>query len=161
MDQTIIDNINTAVGQNDSLYVVGDFSFRASRTVREYLERIHCQNVYLVKGNHDGPQIHTAGFKWIKDLHELHHNGERYVLCHYPMVSWNAQFHGSFHIYGHVHNNMPDIPGKRCLNVGVDVTGFHPIPLEEARRRMLEKSPKSPKEMLRSLESSPSGGYNV
>lgn len=27
------------------------------------------------------------------------------ILCHFPIAEWSGMTHGSWHIYGHIHNN--------------------------------------------------------
>ena len=52
MDAKIISSINETVGQNDILYVIGDFCFKGKKPI-EYRLRILCQDVHLILGNHD------------------------------------------------------------------------------------------------------------
>jgi calcineurin-like phosphoesterase family protein len=55
---------------------------------------------------------------------------------------WDGFFHDSIHLYGHVHNGggkpsyMEQFSqiGKRAVNVGVDIQGFHPVSIEEIIR---------------------------
>ena len=54
MDRRLIANINDRVSARDSLYILGDFSFRM--TVEEAYairKKIVCQHVHLIRGNHD------------------------------------------------------------------------------------------------------------
>lgn len=53
MDTTIIDTINGGVGRDDVLWQVGDFTFADYQAARKYRDRIICQNIYLIWGNHD------------------------------------------------------------------------------------------------------------
>lgn len=147
MDKVMLDNINAVVQPQDELYVLGDFSFRGGKPA-DYRQKIRCKRVYLVQGNHDDRQmVVRAGFEWIKDYFELRVADELWVLSHYPMWSWRNSWHGSFHLYGHVHNNSPDVPDRRCWNVGVDVNDFRPLSLEELRRKLLAKAPLAPSQM--------------
>lgn len=49
-------------------------------------------------------------------------------------MCWDCKFHGSIHLYGHIHNNendtklMENVPN--AYNVGVDTNNFKPILLD-------------------------------
>ena len=58
MDKFIIDNINRKMTRNDTLYIIGDFSYRSKTPPTEYLEAIKPKKV-LILGNHD---------EWFKKL---------------------------------------------------------------------------------------------
>jgi calcineurin-like phosphoesterase family protein len=51
---------------------------------------------------------------------------------HYPIEEWDGFFRGSYHLYGHVHNNDNGLRIiDRRYNVGVDVNDFEPKTLDE------------------------------
>ena len=52
MDQVILDRINETVGVDDTLYILGDFTFRGKDPI-EYRERIICKDIHVLIGNHD------------------------------------------------------------------------------------------------------------
>ena len=55
MNRKVIDAINECVAVDDRLYILGDFTYRLPLAEAVRLrERIECQNVTLVRGNHDG-----------------------------------------------------------------------------------------------------------
>ena len=53
MNDTIVNNINSVVGQDDILIHLGDWSFGGFDSIKEFRDRIICQNIYLAYGNHD------------------------------------------------------------------------------------------------------------
>lgn len=53
MNQTIVNNINSMVGENDILIHLGDFSFGGIESIWEFRKQIICKNIYLIFGNHD------------------------------------------------------------------------------------------------------------
>ena len=53
MNQTIIDNINSKVGEDDVLVHLGDWSFGGIENIWNLRKGIKCKNIYLVFGNHD------------------------------------------------------------------------------------------------------------
>lgn len=142
MDEKLIQNWNKKVHNDDTVYIVGDFIFRAPRkNVEEYLKALKGHK-HLILGNHDR--------SWLKKLQ----NPEQYldsiepmlyitdknhpvVLCHYPMMTWQSANRGGIMVYGHIHKNThtafwPLIArNSSMLNAGVDVNGFEPVSLEE------------------------------
>lgn len=146
MDSFLIESINQKMKKTDTLYIVGDFSFRSKRPVVEYLEAINPQKV-LILGNHDRD--------WLKKLSEAeirqHFLGIYPQYCtkknkielhfnHFPQLAWNRSHHfgGSFSICGHIHNARDTSDAARLFplvkgqfNAGVDVNGFSPVTFEE------------------------------
>ena len=53
MNDTIVNNINSIVGQDDILIHLGDWSFGGFESISEFYYRLTCQNIYLILGNHD------------------------------------------------------------------------------------------------------------
>ncbi len=146
MDEYIINNINKKMTRNDTLYIVGDFSYRSKTPPIEYLQAIKPKKV-LILGNHDS---------WVKKLTEdekkkyivggvydiltKKKNGIELHFCHYPMLDWNGShyFGSSFAICGHIHQRkegrlsaelFPFV--KNQFNAGVDINNFEPVTFEE------------------------------
>lgn len=40
-------------------------------------------------------------------------------MCHYPIMSWDRQRYGSWHLHGHSHGNLSESKGL-MLDVGID-----------------------------------------
>lgn len=133
MDQVILDNINEVVGQDDSLYILGDFCFKGQKPLN-YRLRIKCRNVHLIFGNHENKKkdyhldeltTDMNGFASLYDVQEIIHCNQRIYLSHYPHRSWPASHKGSWMLYGHVHSKLDheDRASTRLtLDVGVDNT---------------------------------------
>jgi calcineurin-like phosphoesterase family protein len=66
--------------------------------------------------------------------------GQDVWLNHYPMRSWNRAFHGSWHVYGHVHGRLAaqdEAEGHTLTkDVGVDACGYRPWSFAELREYM-------------------------
>jgi calcineurin-like phosphoesterase family protein len=66
--------------------------------------------------------------------------GQDIWLSHYPQRSWNKRFHGSWHLYGHVHGRLTaeDNADLSLLtkDVGVDACEYRPWSFEELRAYM-------------------------
>lgn len=141
-DKTIIDNWNKTVSKDDLVYILGDVAFKGVSNIVDILHRLNGRKI-LIKGNHDGKNLKNPAFRecfeQISDMLDIVDNGERVILCHYPIMEWNGYFRGSWHVFGHVHNNTSNPCFKyicnelRALNAGVDITGFKPVTLEELK----------------------------
>lgn len=105
MDNTIINNWNSKVTADDTVYILGDLSWHRMDDTVKILDMLNGHKI-LIRGNHDriSPQI-AKKYDKICDYLEVSDDGRRAVLCHYPMLSWNGKFRDSIHLYGHVHNN--------------------------------------------------------
>ena len=53
MNEELVHWINKRVAQDDILIHLGDWSFGGFESIKEFRDRIVCQNVHLVLGNHD------------------------------------------------------------------------------------------------------------
>lgn len=53
MNDTIVNDINAVVGQDDWLIHCGDWSFNGVENIWKFRSRINCKNIILVLGNHD------------------------------------------------------------------------------------------------------------
>ena len=104
----MVGTADSCVDADDELYVLGDFSFMATREeAMAFRSQINCSRVHLVPGNHDkdwsvpefaGTFILEPPIKVIKDGPQI------IVLSHYPMTDWQSMRHGSWHLHGHIHS---------------------------------------------------------
>lgn len=58
------------------------------------------------------------------------------ILCHFPLSDWNGKHRGSYHIYGHIHNNRDEVfefmkMQERALNAGCMLNNYEPVTLDE------------------------------
>lgn len=140
MDNDIIKRINSVVGADDKLFILGDVSCygKAHHAVR-CLKQLKCNNLYLVKGNHDTePLEHKSFRRCFRDVYDtmLYRNKDlRIFLSHYPICEWDGYYKGIWHFYGHVHDNetigsvfADMIP--TAVNVSIDKLG-KPMTAEE------------------------------
>ena len=140
MNRKVIDAINECVAVDDRLYILGDFTYRLPLAEAVRLrECIECQNVTLIRGNHDSdwedpdvPQI----WEDVRDYLEIapgYAKGHRLVLSHYPMLSWNGKARGAIMLHGHIHSRGDrtnvrnrDRPIFR-YDVGLDANEYKPV----------------------------------
>ncbi len=138
MNETLIKNWNDNVSKNDTVIHLGDFAFRQSENLSKVFNRLN-GNIHLLLGNHDNRKsVEEVGFASIKEGlwdYSFMDNGikKKVFLCHYPMLSWNARFHGRCHLHGHIHSGPRTFPKKikikRSYDIGVDNNDFCPVEL--------------------------------
>ena len=138
-DDGLMDSINSRVQPNDTLWILGDFCWGEHEAAKSYVERIRCNNVNFVWGNHDHRSIESL-FGRTLEQGSIKVQGQRIWLNHYPMRSWDGRFHGSWHLYGHVHNRMTDEDQANLTmltkDVGVDACDYKPISFAELAEYM-------------------------
>lgn len=52
-DQTLIDNINKTVKENDILYFLGDFAFNGINNIWNFRKQLNVRTIHFIMGNHD------------------------------------------------------------------------------------------------------------
>ena len=138
-DAAILDAINASVQPEDTLWVLGDFCWGKLDTARAYRDRIACRNVHLVRGNHDHRSIESAFGQTVEQC-MVTVEGTKIWLNHYPMRSWHKSFHGSWHLYGHVHSRLEEedrrTPWMLTRDVGVDACNYQPVSFIELKSYM-------------------------
>lgn len=109
MDAVMVERWNETVREKDEVVILGDLCMGKGAQANELLGRLHGRK-YLVTGNHDKFFLKDKAFQpgrlvWIKPYAEMHDNRRKVVLCHYPIVCYNGQYHGdaTYMLYGHVH----------------------------------------------------------
>lgn len=155
MNAVLVNNINAVVGQDDILIHLGDWSFGGFDSIAEFRNRIVCQNIHLVLGNHDHhignnrdgiaeifSSVHQyldLSIKWPDGSGK--HDGAHFVCMHYPIASWDGLGKGVPHLHGHVHLPPNRRVGRgKVMDVGVDGNNLSPISMSDVVR-ILEKQP--------------------
>jgi len=137
MNQRLVDNINNVVGQDDTLIMLGDVAFGGFDNIGLFLDRLICKNIHLVIGNHDHHIENNRGNiqdRFLSVQHYLEANicDVNFILCHYPLQSWNGLNKGVIHLHGHVHLSAQNKWGNgKRLDVGMDGNNMHPYKITE------------------------------
>jgi calcineurin-like phosphoesterase family protein len=144
MGEVLLRNWNTRVTDEDEVYILGDLMYFCKEP-EGYLQQIKGRK-HLIVGNHDATWMRRMTKHGLDYLHyfqsiqpylELKLEGRDLVLSHYPIMDWNGMHHGTYHLFGHIHN---DVSGaywpllwsmERALNAGVDLNGFAPVTFQE------------------------------
>jgi len=157
MDETIIKNWNDCVQQGDQVWICGDFAWNRHAS---YLHRLNGKK-FIVLGSHDKMPIET-----LRLFAEVHNGMARrlfnkrvYILTHCAMRVWESSHYGSINLYGHSHGRLPESDVKRQMDVGVDVWGYRPVPLELVEAVMEDRlfnkgdGDRSPEELVAAVDS--------
>lgn len=137
MDETLIHRWNSVVAPDDEVWHLGDFAWSSSDAA-SYFDRLNGRK-HLVVGNHDSKNVLSLPWATVDDYRTIKHGDEHVVLFHYPIAEWDRAWHGSYHFYGHVHNNPHAARDSlmrrhRSMNVSVEMTDYAPIELGAAIR---------------------------
>lgn len=116
MNEYMIAQWNRRVRKNDEVVVLGDFSMEKWEKTKEILDQLKGK-IYLISGNHDrfikDKEFDDSRFVWVRSYAEMHDNGRKVILSHYPVMCYNGQNRLSKHgnpktymLHGHVHDTL-------------------------------------------------------
>ncbi len=148
MTSSFIKNWNATVSSADTIYILGDFSFKGSTFTTAIANQLNGRK-FLIKGNHDKfiknkqvisgdissptfPSQHPA-FLHTQDYAEIRIENQWFILSHYPITDWNGFHRDSIMLHGHQHNSpsynlQNKMKDYKMFDVGVDANQFAPIP---------------------------------
>jgi calcineurin-like phosphoesterase family protein len=130
MDEALIDNFNSTVGQDDTLWFLGDFGFGAPGWLDAKTKALRCKEKNIVLGNHDRHSTRwwmDHGWTWASRLPVIFM--DFIVLSHQQMfLEKNSPL---VNLHGHCHNSLPYRPGPHYWNMCVEVTDYRPVNLEQ------------------------------
>lgn len=145
MNNTIINNINLKVKEDDVIFHLGDVTFTKDKEkARSFLDRINCREIYNIWGNHDDYFTLKDLFKETFDQVKVVVDGQEIFLNHYAMRVWDKSHRGTWHLYGHSHGQLPDDPESLSFDAGVDCHNFMPLSMADIRAIMNKKTPVDP-----------------
>jgi calcineurin-like phosphoesterase family protein len=149
MHETLINNFNSTVGMNDTVYFLGDVGFGGPET-QEVLRSLNGSKI-LIRGNHDkkGNEFwHSCGFTSVMNGAFLRMCGEMITLSHCPLPgifredvtgmkgavegeNWHGERKhtgmytmpdfGQYHCHGHIHSGPHRKDKKTILGRQMDV----------------------------------------
>lgn len=135
MNEKLIENWNSVVAEDDTVYVLGDFFMGPLDPIDEIMPRLKGKKI-LIRGNHDtNPRVARLA-KYCDEIHDLYnlkYQGKFLVLCHFPIREWQHKENGSIHLYGHVHSNEHRngfLAEPNSYHIGVDTNGLTPVSID-------------------------------
>jgi calcineurin-like phosphoesterase family protein len=151
MNNALVERINERVKPDDWLIHLGDWSFGGQERIAEFREKILCKNIVLILGNHDHHIVNNKHgerslFKHVAHYEELRLRDSKgkitshFVLCHYPIISWNDMRKGSIMLHGHQHLKRESRFGEgKRMDIGACGNDLYPYHIEEILAIMNER----------------------
>lgn len=144
MNEAIIQNWNKVVPKNGIVFNLGDICFDV-KSIHSVIPRLN-GTIYHIKGNHDN----TDTIKYLRsqgiETHDIAEISvidseigiQDIVLFHYPILEWNKKFHGSWHLYGHIHS-LEHKGNNASLDVGIDGHNITPWSYQEVKEQITKQ----------------------
>ena len=139
MHRALINNWNSVITPQDTVYVVGDFSFMNEERSKDLLSKLNGEKI-LIRGNHDRnkDKMLQMGFKEVYDQLTLNLGSQSVLLHHYPyrpkvvnpdypLKKMNRRpiDKGHWLIHGHVHDCWQQM--NKMINVSVEMWNYKPV----------------------------------
>ena len=128
MDEKLIENWNTVVGEDDIVFHLGDFAWKDHDLYRDRLSG----TIIFLQGNHD-PE--GWGYMYREVDYQYNYRKRKIVLFHYPIEEWDKWWGGSVHFHCHTHKEQFH-SAKRRGNVTVEACEYTPISLDRALQKL-------------------------
>lgn len=130
MNEELIRRFNEKVGPNDLTYHIGDFAMGSKHLIPEIRNKLNGR-IEVILGNHDPSATHMlgCGFDAVHKSLKLEVDGYKLYLRHKPILKHGHWEDCQYHLCGHVHNEFAR--KENMINVGVDVSNFYPLTIEE------------------------------
>ena len=140
MNGTLVKNWNETVGNDDDIYVLGDFFLGTDfNYIQEVLNKLNGR-IHLVTGNHDTPSKITVYTSWnniveIADALRIRYKKREFFLCHYPVLTASLEQDPDkavINLFGHTHSKDKFYEDRPYMyNVAVDANDNKPVEIEE------------------------------
>ena len=140
MNGTLVKNWNETVGNDDDIYVLGDFFLGTDfNYIQEVLNKLNGR-IHLVTGNHDTPSKITEYTSWnniveIADALRIRYKKREFFLCHYPVLTASLEQDPNkavINLFGHTHSKDKFYEDRLYMyNVAVDANDNKPVEIEE------------------------------
>ena len=159
-DKTLIQNWNNVVGQDDTVFHLGDFAYGNSQFVSNIIKQLN-GNIILIKGNHDLRNMNPTLYNMFSDAvyqARILIDKQTVYLNHFPFLCFD---HGDINLYkdnysiqlfGHVHSgpltssedvNRLNILFPTQYDVGVDNNNYTPISWADIKNKIKQQIDKS------------------
>jgi calcineurin-like phosphoesterase family protein len=138
MDRVLVSNLEKLVKHDDTLYYLGDLTFK-EEVAEKFFERFKELEIHYIIGNHDNQKVLSIAREYcssVAHLKDIKLYNQPITLCHYAMRVWNKSHFNSWQLFGHSHGRLEPL-GKQ-YDVGVDNNEYRPILFEEIAMIMKE-----------------------
>lgn len=152
MNAKIIDNFNSKIDDEDTLFIVGDIGFGKPSVIMECLKALNGKKI-IVWGNHDFRLMKSHEFHSQRNLAGVIHDGMawwghhmlddvKYPLHiqHFPCLDWIDMNHGGIMLHGHRHSPKGKTDtydhNTRSMDIGADGNDLMPYDMDDVVRMM-------------------------
>ena len=163
MNETLVANAWEVMGEDDTLYHLGDAAMGDFDKSLGLLRRMPGKKKFLIPGNHDKvfprlntraridrftPRYEEAGYEVLDIHHEINLQGERVLLSHVPysperldgradkLAFARPEDQGLWLVHGHTHSDSKSSEHPREIHVGVDANDWRPVSEDEILSRI-------------------------
>ena len=162
MNRGITDNWNEVVGNNDVVFILGDFHWlKDPVTITKKIKELKGGVIYILPGNHDSVdvlnKIKDKRVRVISDTAVVFLSGLDYdkpfkeyefMISHFPLATWPHFRNGVINLDGHIHSgprvkNEVDVPGvdlflnpNLTYDVGVDNNEYYPVEIRDILNKL-------------------------
>lgn len=142
MNDMLVENWNSVVTDDDTVFHLGDFAFGGSDVWNKVLSRLRGK-IYLILGNHDRKNIRQGymnKFEAVVPQMQIRIENRSIYLNHYPFLCYGGTYRkpedAVWQLFGHVHSgpNGTGIDTDRLkylfptqYDVGVDNNNYIPV----------------------------------
>ena len=131
MNRKLLDNWNKTVGENDTVYFLGDMAYGRNRRPIDYWLGNLSGEIFYIRGNHDSDEITRAMV--IPNRYGIQYENYKFLLMHDP---YRPLGYDGWIIHGDKHNNhlkeYPFINQKnKTVNVSSELVHYTPLSLEK------------------------------
>ncbi|WP_409345708.1 phosphoesterase [Paenibacillus sp. MBLB4367] len=134
MTEAMIENWNAAVGKEDKVFHLGDFSFLNKEKTSAIVSRLNGYKT-LIMGNHDRGRPRSwwleAGFDEVSE-HPIVYGGF-FFLSHEPM--YMNKHMPYVNVHGHIHGQKYE--GSHYINVSVEHWDYKPVSFERIKEMVV------------------------
>lgn len=151
-DQALINNWNSVVSPEDTVFHLGDFCFGGYPKWKEIREQLN-GHIILIKGNHDEKNMNASAiqlFDYVSYQMRILIDSQTVYLNHFPYLCFAHQDPAHYkdyiiQCYGHVHSGplstATDMERlKYCFptqyDVGVDNNNYTPVSWKEVQEKI-------------------------
>lgn len=150
MMETVIENWNSVVAEDDDVYVLGDLMLNDDYQTLVLLSKLKGR-IHIILGNHDTSRrqelyTHLSNVVELCYAKPLKYRGFRFWLSHYPTLCSNFDedcplYIRRINLCGHSHTNDPFLHwGKDLIyHVELDAHNNRPVLLDDIIEEIIEK----------------------
>ncbi len=141
MDEAMVQRWNARVAPQDTVWHLGDFVVSSNEAHAAAIFWRLNGTKHLIVGNHDEDAPATLALPWasIDELARIEVDGQKIMLCHYPMRTWPDAQKGAIHLFGHMHGRLSGT--DLSCDMGVELWDYRPASLVEIRARLRRQKP--------------------